>query len=209
MFSHLVLPMAAALLLSTGIAFAEDNVESSPPAATKEADKHYSPQEEIDTDGDGQVSGAESEAFSREQFAKIDADKDGKLSQGELESFHKDRKENRAEGKGKDKAQTKGDQIPAEMKEKMKARMEEERKARGPMMDTDGDGVVSEDEFVAHGQQRQNRMDVNGDGNVTKEEVMEMRQKRRAEHEQRRQDLRDKAGEGRERRGAPAETPAE
>lgn len=198
MFSHLVLPVAAALLLSTGIACAEDSAPSAPPAVAKEAAKDRHPMKDIDKDGDGQVSSAESEAFSSEQFSKIDANGDGSLSKDELDAFHKDHRKGPGAGKG--------DKVPEEMKEKMKARMEEEHKGREAMMDTDGDGAVSEEEFLAHARQRQSRMDVNGDGNVTKEEVMEVREKRRAEHEQRRQELQGKV---RDRRGAPEEAPVE
>ncbi|QQG36941.1 MAG: EF-hand domain-containing protein [Micavibrio aeruginosavorus] len=188
MFSHLVLPVAAALLLSTGVAFAEDAGSSAPPAAAKEAVKDRGPMKDIDKDGDGQVSSAESEAFSKEQFSKIDTNEDGSLSQGELKAFHQERRKGRPDGEG--------GEVPEEMKEKMKARMEEERKGHEAMMDKDGDGVVSEEEFLSHARERQSRMDVNGDGNVTREEVMEVREKRRAAHEKRREELKGKARGG-------------
>lgn len=56
-------------------------------------------------------------------------------------------------------------------------------------MDTNGDGVVSREEFDAKHDEMFSKMDANGDGNVTKEEMkaahkarMEEHKKKRAEH---------------------------
>jgi len=39
------------------------------------------------------------------------------------------------------------------------------------MMDTDGDGSVSKDEFMSHKEQRFNKKDANGDGVLSEEEM--------------------------------------
>jgi Ca2+-binding EF-hand superfamily protein len=50
-----------------------------------------------------------------------------------------------------------------------------------PNFDTDGDGLVSEDEFVAVGARRGERLDTDGDGTISADEVAVMR----ARHEER------------------------
>ncbi len=53
-------------------------------------------------------------------------------------------------------------------------------KNRGEKMfekhDTNGDGVISKEEFMAHAEERFGKMDKDGDGKVTKEEAREVRE---------------------------------
>lgn len=44
------------------------------------------------------------------------------------------------------------------------------RKGKFERMDSDGDGVVTKDEFMAHSEKRFSKMDADGDGKITKEE---------------------------------------
>jgi hypothetical protein len=42
---------------------------------------------------------------------------------------------------------------------------------RMKMMDTDGDGVISKDEFMSHKEQKFNKKDENGDGVISEDEM--------------------------------------
>lgn len=47
------------------------------------------------------------------------------------------------------------------------------------MMDTNGDGVISKDEYMAAAEARFKKLDANGDGKLTKKEMMEAYKERR------------------------------
>lgn len=57
-----------------------------------------------------------------------------------------------------------------EMKGDKQAKMEEMHDKKFEKYDTDGDGVVSKAEFMAHAEEKFGKMDADGDGNITKEE---------------------------------------
>lgn len=100
--------------------------------------------EQIDTNGDGDITRAEADAFRAARFADADANNDGVLTQDELTAHHE-----------------------AERAERRAAR-QSEMFAR---MDADGDGVISEAEL---GGERIDRLfehvDTDGDGVITEEE---------------------------------------
>lgn len=147
----LVLPLAAALLLSTGVAFAEP---SSAPADDKGA-AHERPMAEMDTDKDGAISADESAAQAAKKFNEIDQDKDGTVSVDELEKYREaERTKREAEMKKRE----------AEMKKKYREKV-----------DPDGDGKITKEEFMKSAAERQKKLDTNGDGKITKEEVAERR----------------------------------
>ena len=64
--------------------------------------------------------------------------------------------------------------------------------------DVDGDGVISEDEFVTHAKERFSNMDADGDGKISQEEA-------KAAHKERRAMMKDKIKERKEKRDAAAE----
>ena len=82
MFTNLIMPLAAVLLLGTGTAFAES---SDKPSADRPS--HESPIADIDTDKDGAVSTEESSAHAAKKFDEIDTDKDGFASMEEMSKY--------------------------------------------------------------------------------------------------------------------------
>jgi hypothetical protein len=97
----------------------------------------------IDTNGDGDISTAEIEAFRTSMFNAADANKDGSLTLAEMNAHH----------------------------EAMEAQRKAERQSRMfASMDTDGNGAVSAAEFASKPMRGMERMDADGDGTVTEEE---------------------------------------
>ncbi|MEO0882730.1 MAG: EF-hand domain-containing protein [Pseudomonadota bacterium] len=97
----------------------------------------------LDTDGDGALSKAESEAGRSEGFAKADSDGDGVLSPDELSEFRVAERQRRN----------------AERQDRMFARL-----------DANEDGFIDAEEFSAPGEKRFERMDTDGDGIITQAE---------------------------------------
>lgn len=150
MFANFLLSAAAVLLMGTGVAFAAGPGDDKP--------AYEKPMADIDTDKDGSVSTAESEAHAAKKFEEFDADKDGSVSLDEMEKFHATEKAKREAARA---------EREAEMKKKYQAKV-----------DPDGDGKISKDEFLKNAKERHAKMDANGDGTVTKEEAKERRGKR-------------------------------
>ncbi|WP_233356126.1 EF-hand domain-containing protein [Henriciella aquimarina] len=107
--------------------------------------------EQLDTDGDGQITKAEVEAMKASKFEEADANGDGGLTMEELDAYHEAQRQKRMEA--------------------MKQRMFE----RG---DTNGDGVISLDEFEDRGAPMFERVDADDDGVITAEEIEAMKEKR-------------------------------
>ena len=58
--------------------------------------------------------------------------------------------------------------------------------------DTNGDGTITKDEFLAHAEKRFAKMDANGDGTITRGEAKEAREKMREKRKERREKRREK-----------------
>jgi len=99
---------------------------------------------EFDTNGDGSVERAEFDKVRDERFAAVDANKDGKIDRDE---FRQHRREMRQEWRAK--------------------RMDWMTKR----LDTDKDGSVSEDEFLAGPKKRFEKLDTNSDGKIDSAEM--------------------------------------
>ncbi|CAG9183605.1 EF-hand domain-containing protein [Cupriavidus respiraculi] len=114
----------------------------------------------VDTDGDGAISRAESNAF----FDKVDANKDGKLERAEMGAYRKAQfEQHRAE---------------------MRQRFDERFKAA----DKDADGALSKQEAQAGMPrlgERFDRLDANRDGKLTQQELASGMQKARHDRTQR------------------------
>ena len=112
----------------------------------------------MDVNKDGKLDPADRTERQADRFAKLDADKDGKLSQQEFTSGRPKR-----EGMGKDR--------PGQGK--MAHRGPDAHGGMGmmaQMADTNKDGAISRDEFLAAQAKHFEMMDVNKDGTVTAEE---------------------------------------
>lgn len=62
---------------------------------------------------------------------------------------------------------------PADRREALRNKMQE----RIAAMDTNGDGNISREEFMAHAEKQFQRLDQNGDGQITPEERAALREK--------------------------------
>lgn len=120
----------------------------------------------VDANGDGEITQAEVEAFRAAQFASIDADGNGTVDADELAAF----------------AAAREDERRAERAERVVERA-----------DTDGDGVLSQDELQANrrGGDMFERLDADDSGTITQEEVETAREARQERREERREERRD------------------
>jgi Ca2+-binding EF-hand superfamily protein len=100
----------------------------------------------MDTDGDGKISAAEHAAGAKKMFDKMDADKDGKVTAAEMDAAHE-----QITGKSKKPEMSSADKIKA--------------------VDTNNDGVLSEEEHVAGAKMMFDKMDTDHDGFLTKAEM--------------------------------------
>lgn len=162
--------LTAALLLSGSAAFAQDAHGA-----------HFITN--WDRNDDGIVTLAEATEKRGDVFTAFDADEDGKLSAGEYDMFDEMRSTDQAAmqaemggmgqggGKGHGKGNGQGQNGNGGMGQgngqgKMNGNPEEAGMMRG-FNDTDGDGLVSRDEFMAKTPDWFAKMDRNGDGSVT------------------------------------------
>jgi Ca2+-binding EF-hand superfamily protein len=121
--------------------------------ANQEAEETF---QEIDTNSDGKISSDEFAAAHKAKFEKMDTDHDGKLTAEEMTAAHE--KHQKMGGKTDDKTK-------AMVIERIK------------IMDTNGDGVITEEEFVTDSKARFGKMDTDHDGYLTKAELKAGRQK--------------------------------
>ncbi len=100
--------------------------------------------EQIDADGDGQITRAEMDGLRAGRFAAVDANGDGNLDLEELEAHGTQRAKERAE-KIMERMDANDDGVlsPEEMTRETRATRRFDR------MDTDGDGAISKAEFDA------------------------------------------------------------
>ena len=103
--------------------------------------------ESMDTNHDGKVSMEEHAAAANKMFDKMDANNDGRVTASEMEAAHKAITGHKAE---------KGEMTAAE---KIK------------MIDTNGDGVLTEEEYTVGTRAMFDKMDTNGDGFLTMAEL--------------------------------------
>jgi len=101
----------------------------------------------MDTDGDGKISRDEYAAGSKKMFDKMDADKNGKVTAAEMEAHHQ-----QMTGK-------KAGQTEMTTTEKIK------------MVDSNGDGELTVEEFETGAKTMFDKMDTNHDGYLTRAEL--------------------------------------
>ena len=141
-----------------------------------------------DLDGDGALTKAEAEKgmpMLARDFDKIDLNKDGKLTREEIRTAMERRRAEMAGKGGPGGGRGPGREGGRPSPEEMQARGEEMFKKA----DTNGDGVLSEDEAArASPRLAQNftAMDANRDGKLTREEISQYREARRKEWEAKR-----------------------
>ena len=104
----------------------------------------------IDTDGDGRISNAESEAFRADRFRKLDADADGFVTKAEMPDRKKRKRSAGLEKRfGKLDADGNGTVEKAEYDAMADSRFER--------MDSNGDGALTLDEIRDHRQKHHKR----------------------------------------------------
>ncbi len=202
--SKLILPVAAALLLSTSFAHAEPAapaaapVEKAAPAPDAAADKTRVTRrpmlENMDRNQDGFVDLTEVEAFTTEQFDLIDDNKDGVITAEEMDTFHHSRRG--MWEKERDTTKTDVPGMTPEAQAHLKAKAEDRRKHHFASVDPDGDGKVTKEEFLNSAIERHKKMDVDGDGKVTKEEIRKLHDERKEKFKERREKNEQRKSEG-------------
>ncbi len=199
----LILPAAAALLLSAGMAHAETAAApaDAPAVAAEKAAPEGKPVvkrrpmlENMDRDQDGFVDAAEADEFTSDQFDQIDNNKDGFITAEEMDTYHHSRR-------GIWEKERKGDvegapQMPPEVEARLKARAAAHNKERFSSVDPDGDGKVTKEEFLKHAQERHKKMDLDGDGKVSREELKKLHEDRKEKRQDRREKLEQRKSEG-------------
>lgn len=152
------------------------------------------------------VTRADTLAMANQRFDRIDANKDGMIDAAEMaahrekmQEWREKRRAQRIAARADAPAATSDDAATAERRARW-AKRAEERAAAGEghsagqsagkrdgtrangfaRLDTDGDGMISRDEFTAPALKRFDRADANSDGVVTPEERAALREARRA-----------------------------
>ena len=106
-----------------------------------------------DTDGDGFISKDEHAAWAAKVFKTMDSNNDDRLTRSEYMAVHM--------GPGPQAGSSQG------RMSQMRASADARKAEHFAKMDTDKDGVVSRDQFLANGQADFAAMDTNGDGKVS------------------------------------------
>ena len=129
--------------------------------------------DQLDTDGDGVLSPAEQEAGRKAAFARMDVDGDGYLTEADRATM-------------KEKMD--------EKKQAFREKMEEKRADHQAALDENGDGKISEAEFLAEQGKMQAMADADGDGSITKAEAEAAMQAMRKEMMEKRGQWKAKKG---------------
>jgi len=157
---------------------------------------HHEGRTSPDSDGDGVLTRAESQAHATAMFAKMDANNDGQLDQTDR-AAHRQKKRTKMFDKldADNDGSIARDEFMAFEGHGKRGRMGRhggKGHGRGhhgmkmmKMADTNGDGAVSQAEFTAGASKRFNSIDANSDGQITKEE-------RQAHHQEMRGKWRDR-----------------
>jgi len=101
----------------------------------------------MDTDGDGKISRDEFTAGSKKMFDQMDADKNGKVTAAEMEAYHQ------------------------QMTGKKAGQTEMSTAERIKMVDSNGDGELTVEEYENGAKTMFDKMDTNHDGYLTKAEM--------------------------------------
>ncbi|HRC27076.1 MAG TPA: EF-hand domain-containing protein, partial [Alphaproteobacteria bacterium] len=133
--------------------------------------------EKLDTDKNGALSTAEANAGAMMHFKAMDTNADGILSAAEFEKAPRPYNK-----EGKDDGATWRD------RKSLSERLGLRRDKRFAVMDTDGNGSVSQSEFLAGAEKRHEMMDANKDGTITREEMVAGREKMKETWQDRRGD---------------------
>jgi Ca2+-binding EF-hand superfamily protein len=140
------------------------------------------------------VTRADTLAMAGKRFDRIDTNQDGMIDAAEMAAHREKMQEWRAKRMAartaaKAEAEASATAGDAAAKTERRERWAKRAGERGSMgergswlnrLDTDGDGMISRDEFVAPALKRFDRADADGDGVVTPEERAAMREARRA-----------------------------
>ena len=155
----LVCAVAAGLLATSGLAFAHDQKF-----------------EEMDIDGNGIISVAESDSAARQLYDRADQDNDGRVTAEELGTLYQELARESGKHHGGDAARAGEGARGAHGASHGGHGMDIERAMRE--LDSNNDGIVSRDEFMATARSKHEMSDIDRDGSVTRAEYDEA--KRRA-----------------------------
>jgi len=133
--------------------------------------------ERLDTNGDGIVDSAELESMRREMFRRADEDGDGFLTEREIDRLVDDRGDMLRARRGGPAGRLGGGGA--------RRRMADAGGAFG-RLDADGDGRISEAEFVQAENPMLERLDSNRDGAITRSEFEQAQQRIRQQAQRRR-----------------------
>ncbi|MEX1035324.1 MAG: EF-hand domain-containing protein [Sneathiella sp.] len=131
--------------------------------------------EHLDTNKDGEISFEEMTVKSTERFSKLDKDGSGTVSIEEMtvrrKEFFDKLDKDKSGAISKEEAKAFRESMHESRKERHSTRLLE-------ILDTDGNGTVSSDEFAAASSQRFEAADSNGDGVLSADELPNLRPKK-------------------------------
>ncbi len=141
------LKITTVMIAALGVAMGSALAKGHPHEGQRRGEQMF---DKADINGDGQISADEIEAAKKKSFAKMDVDGDGYLTEADREVVREQRQQKRA---------------------KMREKMQERRAERLEKIDSNGDGKISEREFMAAESGRLDKLDQNQDGLISKEEA--------------------------------------